>query len=719
MTVLSRIWVLFVLSLVSVSALADTEAQTVRIGVLSHRGDALTLARWTPTADYLSQVVPGYHFKVVPLDFHEVDPAVKFGQIDFILVNPGIYVNLEVRYRVSRIATLNNRIGTHSYNVFGGVLFTRADRDDIRTLEDLKGKRLMAVDRTSLGGFQMAWREMKSAGVDPYRDLRSLTFGGIHDEVVRAVRDGRADVGTVRTKILERMASEGQIDLEDFRVINPQLHPEFPLNRSTRLYPEWPFSKLRHTDNRLAQKVAVALLQMPENHPATLAGQYASWTIPLDYQPVHELFQELQLPPYAKSGRFTLWDAMRKYWYWLLVGLVFLVSLAVMTTWIARLNCQLKRSKLTLEQQHELILNSVADGIYGVDLEGNSTFVNRAMERITGWRAEELIGRNQHEMLHHTRADGSAHPAEECPVYATHRDNRPRYVDDDLFWRKDGSSFPVEYASTPIRDGSGKTVGSVVVFRDISARKKAEEESRQHQLDLAHVARLSTLGEMASGIAHEINQPLTAIATNAQAGVRLLESGETRRIADILERIGSQAERAGEIIRQLRQMVRKEAPERTAVDLNQVVRGVVTLLKPEARRQDVQVRLELNPDIGPVLAQHVQLDQVVLNLARNAMEAMVEANAFRRLLLIRTTMREPGMVTVTVADTGPGLAGQSQEMLFTPFYTTKPKGMGLGLSISRSIIEAHGGRLVLSREPGYTAVFRFSLPVYQGDSDSA
>lgn len=481
-------------------------------------------------------------------------------------------------------------------------------------------------------------------------------------------------------------------------------------------YPEWPFSTLRHTSNRLAQQVAVALLQMPADHPATGAGQYAGWTIPLDYQPVHELFQELQLPPYAVTTRFTLVDALRKYWYWMVMALAFLLSLSVLTTWIARLNRQLKRSKMTLEQQHELILNSVADGIYGVDLKGNSTFVNRAMERITGWKAEELIGRNQHEMLHHTRADGSAHPPEDCPVYATHRDDRPRFVDDDLFWRKDGSSFPVEYASTPIRDTSGETVGSVVVFRDVSQRKRAEEEARQHQADLAHVARLSTLGEMASGIAHELNQPLTAIATNAHAGIRLLESGDSGRISDVLDRIGNQAERAAEIIRQLRQMVRKETPDRTAVDLNHVVRGVMTLMKPEARRQGVQVRLELASNLGRVLAQHVQLDQVLLNLARNAMEAMSEANSFRRLLVIRTARSGPDTVEVSVADTGPGLADKSLDHLFAPFYTTKPKGMGLGLSISHSIIEAHGGRLYLDREDGFGAVFRFTLPLFKPET---
>ncbi len=691
----------------------------ILIGVLSHRGAEATLRSWEPTARYLDQAVPGRSFQIVPLDFDEVDPAVKFGQVDFLLVNPGIYVNMEVRYRVSRIATINNLVGTQPYNVFGGVVFARADRTDLRRFEDLKGRSFMAVDETSLGGFQMAWREMKKEGIDPYRDFEFLRFGGIHDRVVMAVLSGEVDAGTVRTNILERMATAGAIHLSDFRIINQRAHTEFPFAHSTRLYPEWPFSKLRHTSNKLAQKVAVALLNMPPDHAASRAGHYAGWTVPLDYQPVHDLFRELQLPPYSVQSRFTLADAVRKYWYWLLSALVFLVLMALMTTWVARLNRELKRSKQHLEQQHELILNSVSDGISGVDMEGNSTFINRAMEELTGWSAEELIGRNQHEVLHHTRADGQPYPPEECPVYRTFRDSQPRFVDDDLFWKKDGTSFPVEYSSTPIRNEKGETVGSVVVFRDISARKQAEEASRRHQAELAHVARLSTMGEMASGIAHELNQPLTAIATNAHACIRMLESGEAQRekCADVMERIGAQAERAGEIIRHLRQFVRKEQPQRGLVDLNELIREVLVLLKPEARQAGVSVHQDLQQDLPRVMAQHIQIDQVILNLARNAIEAMADSPAGGRELTIRTRSGGSNAVIVTVADTGPGLSDTVRGQVFDPFVTTKASGMGLGLSISKGIIEAHDGNLYLDSEAGFGAVFRFTLPVAREQND--
>ncbi|MBF0471960.1 MAG: PhnD/SsuA/transferrin family substrate-binding protein, partial [Gammaproteobacteria bacterium] len=498
-------------------------AEVVEIGVLSHRGDDLTLAHWQPTADYLTTAVAGFEFEIIPLHFSRINEAVELEFVDFLLVNPGIYVVLEVSHGISRLATLNNRVGDQNLNQFGSAIITRSDRDDINTLEDLRRKRFLAVDERSLGGFQMAWGELLEAGIDPYRHFSQLEFSGNHDSVVLAVAAGEADAGTVRTNILERMAAELAIDLQQFKVIHPIGEGNFPFVRSTRLFPEWPLSKLKHTPSALAQQVAVALLNMPAQHPAAEAGNYGGWTVPLDYQPVHELFQQLRLPPYHHND-FTLSDVIQRYWLWLVACSILLLLFLLLLYWIWLLNRQLYRAKSSLEAQHLLILNSVADGIYGVDCNGNSTFVNRAMEEMTGWKSEEMVGFNQHEMLHHTRIDGSPFPVTECPVYATCHDGEERYIRQDLFWRKDGTSFPVEYACSSVRNDSGEVVGSVVVFRDIGEKRRIEAAERQHQRELAHIGRLNTMGEMVAGIAHEINQPLTAITSSAQASIRLLDA---------------------------------------------------------------------------------------------------------------------------------------------------------------------------------------------------
>ncbi len=688
-------------------------ADIINIGVLSHRGDTKTTTYWSDTADYLSRNISGKEFRIIPLDFDEIEPSIQAKKIHFILVNPGIYVVMEVRHRITRIATLSRSVKDKHVNVFGGVIFTLANRSDIDGLDDLKNKSFMAVDKTSLGGFQMALREMKRSGIDPQNDLSEITFGGIHDNVVLSILEGKADAGTVRTGILESMDRNGRINIESFKILNEKTSDSFKDKHSTVLYPEWPFSKLQHTSNRLAENIAIMLMKMHKQQGVNNNGsQQNMWSIPLEYQPVHELLKDMRLPPYENIGQFTLMDAIKKYRYWILCSLIFISVLFVMTTLVIRLNRELKISKQRLEQQHSLILDSVEDGIYGVDLNGRSTFVNKAMERITGWQADKVIGQNQHELLHHTKENGDPNPVNECPVYKTFMDEKTRYIEEDVFWKSDGTSFPVEYTSTPLKDESRNTIGSVVIFRDISGRKKAEEDARNHRRELAHVARVSTMGEMASGMAHELNQPLTSIATNADACIRLTESQQIDidRLNDVLEVISKQARRAGGIIQQLRNFVKKEMPEKTRVNLNELIKEVLVLTRHNLRNNSVVLELKLADDLPEVYAQHIQIDQVILNIVKNAIEAMSVKQSNERILTIKTEVVDGNVPMVTIADSGPGFTKKMQDNLFTPFVTTKQDGMGLGLSISESIISEHGGHLMLDKISGKGAVFKFTLP---------
>ncbi len=686
----------------------------ISIGVLSHRGDQFTSNTWDPTAYYLTTQLPEYDFEIVPLDFDEVDEAVRENKVDFILVNPGIYVNLEYKYRVSRLATMINLRGDDaSYQSFGGVIFTRSDNNGIHKLEDVRGKSFMAVDATSLGGFQMAWREFNTKGINPYDDFSRLDFGGIHDDVVQSVIEGKVDVGTVRTDILERMASTGDLNLDDIRIINWQNDDAFPFRHSTRLYPEWPFSKVQHTSDALAKKVALALFQMPHQHPAAQAGNYAGWDIPLDYQQVHEFFQELKLPPYDVIGGFTLKDAIKKYWYWAILALVTLLIMSAITSAVVRRNKRLKRLQRRMEKHYEHILDSVGDGIYGVDLDGNCTFINKAMEHLTGWKKDELMGAHQHELLHHTHADGSPYPASECPVYATSLDHISRYVDDDVFWKKDGSSIYVEYSCTPIKGTGDKVIGSVVVFRDITERKLIEEKNLEHQMQLTHVARLSTLGEMASGIAHELNQPLTVINNYSRACVRMLESNKPmqEQCSDVMEKISKQAERAGAVIKQIRHFVKKDIPDKKAVRISDMLDVIIDLTHMEMAHKQVILEVNLDPYVTRVVAQDTQIEQVILNLVRNGIEAMENIPEEQRHLIIKTSRQGDDHVEFRVTDTGTGMDEALMEQIFDPFVTTKQQGMGLGLSISQGIIEAHGDQINIEENLQGGMSFYFKLPV--------
>lgn len=347
----SRLFILFALAIALVDVAHATD-RLVRIGVLAHRGKEEALKSWTPTAQYLSRTVPGNNFVIVPLNNDDIGPAVEYKDVEFVLTNPGSYAELEAGYNITRIATLKSKTPQGSSSVFGAVIFTRSDRKDIRSLMDLKGKSFMAVHENAFGGWWVAWREFKRKQIDPYKDLKNLTFAGFpQDNIVYAVRDGKVDAGTVRTDLLESMAMAGQIQLRDFHILNARHVENFPYALSTDLYPDWAFAVLRHTSDELAQKVAIALLNMEPGAPEAAAGGYDEWTVPLDYHSVQQLMIELRVGPYQNYGAVSYLDLWKQYWGWLAGLLAILLVLAAAYAYSLRINRKLKLIKSHLEQE--------------------------------------------------------------------------------------------------------------------------------------------------------------------------------------------------------------------------------------------------------------------------------------------------------------------------------------------------------------------------------
>ena len=337
----------FVLLVAPVMALAATQPSlTVRIGVLAKRGPARCLEKWGPTAEYLTAEIPGCSFVIQPLGHDEVGLAVKRGEVDFILTNPSSYVELERLYGASRIVTLKNLYLGRPYTIYAAAIFRRADRDDIHDLDDLKGKTFMAVDEESFGGWQMAWRELKKHSIDPRRDFSDLRFGGTHDAVVVAVQEGKVDAGTVRADTFERMAMEGKIRLDEFHVIHEQrgADDDLPCKHSTGIYPEWPLAKAARTSDELAEKVAVALEGIPLDSSVAQAARCAGWTIPHNYESVHECLRELRIRPYQDYGKLTGGAVVRRYWPWLAGAAGVLFIAGVISFHVIRLNRKLRQA---------------------------------------------------------------------------------------------------------------------------------------------------------------------------------------------------------------------------------------------------------------------------------------------------------------------------------------------------------------------------------------
>ena len=365
-----------------------------------------------------------------------------------------------------------------------------------------------------------------------------------------------------------------------------------------------------------------------------------------------------------------------------------------------------------LSQRNEMILNSAAEGILGLDLKGNHTFANAAAARMLGYEPEELVGHHSHTMWHHTKTDGTPYPIEECNIYAAYRDGKTHTSTTEVFWRKDGTSFPVDYSSRPVFD-QDRIVGAVVTFMDISARKQLEEEGRRRREQLELLTRVSLLGEMTGSLAHELNQPLAAIASNANAAMRFIDKGklEPEKLREILVDIVDDGHRAHEIIHNVRNTIKKGSTLRQKIDLNEVISHVAHLVQPDAWMNSSKLNTSSDKDLPKVEADPVQIQQVLVNLISNAFQAMREVPVNQREVEVTAHRNGAEEICVSVRDHGMGLVNGAEEKIFEQFFTTKADGLGMGLAIVRSIIESHSGKIAAENAVGGGARFSFTLPI--------
>jgi two-component system sensor kinase FixL len=354
------------------------------------------------------------------------------------------------------------------------------------------------------------------------------------------------------------------------------------------------------------------------------------------------------------------------------------------------------------------VIDTAPDAIVTIDADARVRSFSPAAERLFGYAADEVIGRNVSLLMpepYRSLHDGYVER------YLATGEKRIIGIGRAVIARhKDGRTFPIELAVGEVRSGASHVFTGFI--RDISDRVAAQARANKLQQELSHVARLSAMGEIASMIVHELNQPLTAIANFGEAAKRLLEAdGDQRRAAGFMEKSVAQAHRASEMIRRLRSFVSRSPGEMEPIAVNEVVRDAARLALIGAADQHIRTGFELAADLPEVTADRIQVQQVVVNLIRNGIDAMLEAPAGREAeLVVETRTDADGAVLISVADTGPGIAPEVAADLFDPFVTTKKGGMGIGLSVSRSIVEAHGGRIWAEPVPGGGTRFRFTLP---------
>ena len=376
-----------------------------------------------------------------------------------------------------------------------------------------------------------------------------------------------------------------------------------------------------------------------------------------------------------------------------------------------------KRAEMALVEARafsEAVVDTAAEAVITIGTSGTIETFNGAAQQMFGYSLEKAQGMNVGMLI-----PGSQISDHEEYIARYLETNEPRVIGTSRevsAQRKDGSVFPIHLSVSEVcTREERKFVG---LIRDISRERAAENEARQHREQLAHVDRLNMLGEMAAGIAHEINQPLTAISLFAQAGRRMLDADNPDRLPELFEKLSTQAQRAGAVIERIQAMARQRESAKEIVDCNALVEEAAKLAEAEARIRDMTIEVVTENDLPPVVVDTVQIEQVVLNLLRNGMEAMCSVDCCHgETIMLGTHLREDGDVEVAVVDSGCGVSEAAERKIFTPFSTTKETGTGMGLSISRSIITSHGGQLDFHNNDASGATFFFTLPAATGEVD--
>ena len=371
---------------------------------------------------------------------------------------------------------------------------------------------------------------------------------------------------------------------------------------------------------------------------------------------------------------------------------------------------QLEKALRKSEHQLRLITDALPVLISYVDKQQRYQFYNKAFDDWFGYSRDEVRGKYVKDTLDE-KTYNKVQPYIESALSGT-----TVSIEIDVQHPR-GDPRCIDVLFMPDKDDRGETRGFFALTWDITSRKQTEEQEKQRMLQLAHASRLSTTGQMATEIAHEINQPLTAIASYSDTCLRMLEADKWEKddFMGALKQISNQAERAGDVVRQLRSFVRKHDSHRSTVNINDIVQEMVQLIEVEARWHQVVVKLRLADKPPVILANKVLVQQVLINFARNAIDAMAGVNDGPHQLTITTTVNGEDAIEVAVHDTGPGLPANNADQVFEAFYTTKDDGVGMGLSISESIIKAHQGRIWARNNDTGGCTFAFALPIMTGD----
>ncbi len=726
-----KFWLALFLAALPLCGLAQ---ETLTLGILAYRPKPVMAQKYDMLGIYLSGATAGHVVRVEYLDNAEMNAAIAAGRIDLVFTNPAHYIQLRYGNRLSgAMATLQSLENGQATAQLGGVIITRAD-SHIHKLRDIRGTRVAipGAGATFLGGYQTQAYELQLAGID-LPDEAKLIAVGSHDKVIHAVLAGEADVGFVRTGILETLSREGKLQPGALRVINPQRFAGFPFATSTRLYPEWAFAALPKVPEDIVKRVNRALLLITPDMAVAQAMGIHGFTIPGDYQYVDQLTRALRLPPYEEAD-FRMRDVWQRYRWQILAGILALLTISALT---ARL-WHMRRHQAREAERLRAITDTIADGIYVLDRGGRVLMVNPAFTEILGYSTKEVIGAIGHDLFHNHGSNPV--PLAQCPLFEAVRNGRA-FHGELQFRHRNGSLVDVEIAARPIRDPVGRaTGGSVSAFRDISERKRTEAELHRHRDHLealveertAALIQAKESAEDASrakstflaNMSHELRTPMNAIM--GMTSMILRQTGE-RQLREQLGKIEGASKHLLHVINDILDISRIEAErmklEETDFRLGSVLENLHSLTAQRAAEKGLALHIDVSEATRglSLIGDPLRLGQVLLNLTGNAIKFTHAGQ-----VTVRCQAGEiiDGNVTLRFAieDSGIGIADEARQRLFTAFeqadnsMTRKYGGSGLGLAISKRLVHLMGGEIGVDSVAGQGSTFWFTARLRHDDN---
>nr|MBL8411607.1 PhnD/SsuA/transferrin family substrate-binding protein [Dechloromonas sp.] len=715
----------------------------LRLGVFAYRPSQLLMQQWQPLADYLGKSIKGHRVELRVLDEDELARALQNNELDFLLTNPTHFIQLrEKSAMIGVVATLSRNEAGIPASALGGVIIRRAERTDIRQLSDLPGKKIVSPGPHYLGSYVAQGEELARRQID-IRELDISFLGQPQDLVVEAVLDGRADVGFIRTGLLESMIREGKLAPDRIEAINIQPLSGFPYVSSTRLYPEWPFLAMPHVPLPVARQATVALLALTPEHAAAKAAGIQGFSIPADYSPVENAMRDLRLAPFASAPKFTWEDVWERYHNQLLASGLAALAIAFLALRLSLSNRNLALARHesemyahSLDQERSILktlVQTLPDLVWLKDTRGVYMACNPLFEQFFGAKEADIVGKTDRDFVPADLADFFR--ANDLKALAA---GRPCINEEWITMASDGRRILLETTKVPMLDSAGKPIGILGVGHDITERKRFHDELEQHRhhletLVLERTRELEAARDNAeaasqakssflANMSHEIRTPLNAITGLAYVMKR---SGLSPEQAERLDKIDRAGQHLLGVINNILDISKIEADKYSleSVDFSivSIFANVASMMSDRAHAKGLDIII--SPDI-PDLRLHgdmTRLQQALLNYTSNAVKFTERGTVSLACRLVETSASDV-LVRFEVADTGIGIAPETVERLFAAFEqgdsstTRRFGGTGLGLAITRKLAQMMGGDAGVESTLGEGSTFWFTARLALADA---